>query len=228
MIMAVMIAACSTDDVVISPDVGTTYADSVSVYFKEVALGFEFGSASRVTRKWRSPLRIFVGGQPTTDILDELDPVIEEINALTLDGFQIQLTQDSSASNFYIYFGSGAAYGKLYPGIAHLTDGNWGLFSVFFNGLDEIYQAHMYVDIFRADLPAQRHLLREELTQSLGLARDSFRYPQSIFQQNWTTTTMYAQIDRHLIQALYHPAMTTGLNCDQVRPVLDQILAEIL
>ena len=31
----------------------------------------------------------------------------------------------------------------------------------------------MYVDIVRADMNEQKHLLREELTQSLGLARDS-------------------------------------------------------
>ena len=33
-------------------------------YFKEIALGFEFGNASNITRKWSSELKIFVKGKP--------------------------------------------------------------------------------------------------------------------------------------------------------------------
>ena len=62
----------------------------------------------------------------------------------------------------------------------------------------------MYVDIYRANDQEQKHLLREELTQSLGLFNDSYKYPESIFYQDWTTTTEYAQIDRELIDMLYN------------------------
>ena len=82
----------------------------------------------------------------------------------------------------------------------------------------------MYVDIFRANIEAQKHLLREELTQSLGLARDSPEYTESIFQSSWTTTTEFAAIDKELIRLLYHPDMVIGLTANQV----DDVLAEIL
>jgi hypothetical protein len=63
----------------------------------------------------------------------------------------------------------------------------------------------MYVDIIRAkEDDAQKHLLREELTQSLGLFNDSYKYDNSIFYQGWTTTTEYAPIDRELIDMLYN------------------------
>jgi hypothetical protein len=63
----------------------------------------------------------------------------------------------------------------------------------------------MYVDIYRCtELDAQKHLLREELTQSLGLFNDSYKYENSIFQQRWTTTTEYADIDKKIIQILYN------------------------
>jgi hypothetical protein len=63
----------------------------------------------------------------------------------------------------------------------------------------------MYVDIERTkSRDAQRHLLREELTQSLGLINDTYDYPESIFYQGWTETTEYAPIDRELIQMLYN------------------------
>tara|TARA_B100001093_G_scaffold520464_1_gene616279 strand:+ start:7859 stop:8116 length:258 start_codon:yes stop_codon:yes gene_type:complete len=82
----------------------------------------------------------------------------------------------------------------------------------------------MYVDINRANLAEQKHLLREELTQSLGLARDSQKYPESIFQSAWTTTTKYTSIDSDLIRLLYHPDMRIGLTKDQVDVVLKEIL----
>jgi hypothetical protein len=82
----------------------------------------------------------------------------------------------------------------------------------------------MYVDINRANLAEQKHLLREELTQSLGLARDSQEYPESIFQSAWTNTTNYALIDSDLIRLLYHPDMSIGLTKAQVDVVLKEIL----
>ena len=83
----------------------------------------------------------------------------------------------------------------------------------------------MYVDIARTNLTEQKHLLREELTQSLGLARDSQKYSESIFQSAWTTTMEYALIDRDLIRLLYHPDMSIGLNETQVEVVLKEILS---
>ncbi|MCL6265348.1 DUF2927 domain-containing protein [Flagellimonas myxillae] len=194
-------------------------------YFKEVALGFEFGNASKITRKWNSDLRIFVGGNPDTDLLDELDRIKTEINELATDGFQVNIVNDTLQSNYYIFFGTGFEYAEIFPNQSNLVVSNWGLFSVFWNGQDQFTSGHMYVDIVRANTTAQKHLLREELTQSLGLANDSHLYSQSIFQQDWTTTTEYAPIDRDLIRLLYHPEMGIGLNNSQVDTVLREILS---
>ena len=82
----------------------------------------------------------------------------------------------------------------------------------------------MYVDIQRANAQEQMHLLREELTQSLGLGKDSEKYPNSIFQSSWTQTTEYLPIDRELIRLLYHPEMKIGLNDIAVEELLIEIL----
>jgi hypothetical protein len=79
-----------------------------------------------------------------------------------------------------------------------LLTNNWGLFSV------GSVKGYMYVDINRANEVEQKHLLREELTQSLGLFNDSYKYPESIYYQGWTTTTEYAPIDIELIEMLYN------------------------
>ena len=200
------------------------YQQQVVAYFKEVALGFEFGNASAITRKWRSPMRAFVGGQANDTLHDELATIVGEINALATDGFSVEVVGDSLRSNFYVFLGTGERYGALYPSQSALVEDNWGLFSVFWNGQNEINRGHMYVDTERSNLDAQKHLLREEFTQSLGLARDASVYPLSIFLSDWSTTTEYADVDRDLIRLLYHPKMRIGLGEQQVGVLLEEIL----
>ena len=79
------------------------YEIDVIEYFKEVALGFEFGNASKITRKWESELKIFVDGEPNSELLDELDDILLEINELAKNGFQIVIVEEPSISNFYIF-----------------------------------------------------------------------------------------------------------------------------
>lgn len=219
--LVIFVSSCSSDDDMTS---SIEIADEeVIEYFKDIALGFEFGSATRVTRKWNTDMKIFVGGNPSDALTSELNKIVSEINNLTTDGFSVSIVDSSSQSNFFIFFGSGDDYADLYPGQEGFVESNWGLFSIFWLD-DQLNSGHMYVDIFRANAIEQRHLLREELTQSLGLARDSFRYDDSIFQSEWTRTTEYSEIDRELIRLLYHPDMNVGLDENEVDPILRNIL----
>ena len=200
------------------------YDIEVISYFKEIALGFEFGTSSEITRKWCSDLKIFIGGDISNDLNVELNNIVNEISSLVTDNFSLQIVNDSSQSNFYIFYGSGYGYSKIFPSQANYVDSNWGLFSVRWNASNCLTRGNMYVDIYRANTIELRHLLREELTQSLGLAKDSFKYPNSIFQSSWTQTLNYMEIDKDLIRLLYHPNMSTGLNATAVEDVLRNIL----
>jgi hypothetical protein len=205
------------------------YQREVITYFKDVALGFELGSASHIVRKWDRDMKIFVGGDPSQAMTDELNRIVGEINQITsADGFGISITTDTLQSNCYLFFGAGTEFAKVIPFAASDIAVNLGLFYVYFDGEDNLDKAVVYVDIFRVtDTNTQKHLLREELTQSLGLARDSERYPESIFQQDWTHVTEYAPIDRELIRLLYHPEMSTGLDENSVEPVLEKLVVDL-
>jgi hypothetical protein len=221
-IIVILISACSEGE----PERNglTAYDESVIEYFNEIALGFEFGSASEVTRKWKKEMKIFVGGTKTQIMTDELQRVIQEINALATDGFSASVVTDSLESNFYIFLGSGGDYAKKFPSVLNLVLSNWGLFNVYFDASNIIYGGIMYVDIDRASNVEEKHLLREELTQSLGLAKDSNRYPDSIFQANWTSTTEYSNVDKALVRLLYHPSMQIGLDRVQSAELLKEII----
>lgn len=202
----------------------TAYQQEVIRYFKDIALGFEFGNATRITRKWTSDLRVYVGGEANETLIDELERIKNEINELTSDDFSISIVNDSLQSNYYVFLGSADDYAAIYPSQANLVGSNWGLFSIFWNANNVLFNGHMYVDTERANVEEQKHLLREEFTQSLGLARDSNLYSGSIFQSAWTSTTEYLPIDRDVIRLLYHPQMQVGLDSSQVESVLETIL----
>jgi len=224
-ILTIFIVACSEDDEKMKEGL-SAYELDVIAYFKEIALGFEFGGASEITRKWGGNMQVFVGGNPGNELLSELDDITTEINGLVTDGFAIERVSDSAQSNFYVFFGKGEDYAAIYPSQADLVDNNFGLFHVNWNAFNEINTGYMYVDTERANAAEQKHLLREELTQSLGLAKDSPMYQESIFQSAWTTTQEYAQIDEDVIRLLYHPDVSTGLNATQVEETLRKILLE--
>ena len=126
------------------------------------------------------------------DIVSELNSIINPI--------ELKIVSSKSEANYFVYFGSHEAfktkYDLLFPS---RLDHNYGYFEVYYDS------GNMYVDLYRtSDQEAHKHLLREELTQSLGLLNDSYDYPESIFYQGWTTTTEFAPIDIELIDMLYN------------------------
>jgi len=227
LLILVSIVSCKKeDDNVIIPESELTERQLTIIdYFKDIVLGFEFGGASKITRKWNRELKIFVGGEPNAELMEELEKITMEINDLATDNFKVSIVSDSVRSNYYIFFGSGTEYAKIYPSQSNLITSNLALFWLFWNNRNQFTSGHMYVDVTKADPTAQKHLLREELTQSLGLARDSPKYLESIFQLEWTTTTEYTSLDKDLIRLLYHPDMSIGLNEAQVDAVLKSILS---
>jgi hypothetical protein len=185
-------------------------------YFKEVALNVEFGSASSEIRKWLTDIRYFVSGEVTAELAAELDRVVAELNSLV--GVQLIEVSDTTEANFQIFFGSGEDYANnLEPNALDLIGNNNGLVWLYWNSEFEIYRGSMYVDVFRASSGEfQNHILREELTQGLGLLNDSFKYPDSIFYEPFSLVTEYSAIDREVIQALYDDAVLPGMTEEDI------------
>lgn len=202
----------------------STYQREVIEYFMDIALGFEFENSDRITRKWNTDLRVHVSGKTNEILLRELDEIINELEDLIIDDINIQIVDNIIDANFHIFFGTGDEYANLYPEVRENVSTNWGLFYLYWNGSQNLTNGHMYVNTTLANEVEQRHLLREEFTQSLGLARDSNQYPESIFQSSFTSTTTYEPIDRDIIRLLYHPRVSSGMSESRLIPVFIDIL----
>ena len=179
----------------------SNYSQEAQDYFNEICRGSEFGGGSSVS-KWRSDVKIFVTGDKREYLMDELRSIVNELNGY-IDPINIKIVNSRSEANYTILFGSAQEYVRIEPIAKDYVDGNWGLFVV--NGGNTINNGTMYVDIFRTEsITAQKHLLREELTQSLGFKKDSYSYPESMFYQVWSETTEYSPIDVEIIKMLYN------------------------
>ncbi|MCB9081657.1 MAG: DUF2927 domain-containing protein [Lewinellaceae bacterium] len=195
--------------------------DAVKTYFLDIAFGNEFGSRYTTIRKWREDVRLYVVDTSYAALYQELKLVIGELNRFN-KSFQIRRVNSPSEANYTVYFGPGSTYAQQYePSASNAVANNWGLFWIYWNGQQEIFRGSMYVDVVRTQDPAcQRHLLREELTQSLGLMNDSSRYDESIFQQKWTCTTSYAPIDSTVLTWFLDPRISAGMTEQQVKDLI--------
>lgn len=190
-----------TDETVSQGSGGSTkqYSKEAQEYFNEIALKNEFSGDLKSTSIWTTDMKIFVDGEKPEYLMDELRKIVVELNDI-INPIDIKIVSNKNESNYIVYFGSHTDFKNKYKlSTPQRLENNWGYFEVSTNsGL-------MYVDLYRnSDTESYKHLLREELTQSLGLFNDSWAYPESIFYQGWTTTTEFDPIDRELIDMLYN------------------------
>lgn len=200
----------------------TPYQRETIAYFKEVALGFDSTPVSEVTRRWNEPVRVFIDASEGEQLRNELNSIISEIQTLLVENIDIQVVEERSNANLFVFIGSGNNYVSNYDANPRRVENSWAYYEVTsLNG--EISKGQMYVDIERASGNTRRHLLREEFTQALGLGRESGKYPDSIFYQPWSSTIQYSELDKELIRLLYHPKMKENLTAFEVEAVITEI-----
>lgn len=176
------------------------YSTTDIAYFKEIALGAEYGSAAKpvVTRWPDKTVLISVNGNNDENSRTCLNTVIMEFNNLSTTT-QLQIIEDSQG-DIVIDFAPDADFSRLEPNYVPV---NRGFFWKWYSNC-RITRAHILISTAGDLTPAQRcHLIREELTQSLGFSQDSLRYPDSMFYGGWTDTTRYSTMDENIIRMLY-------------------------
>ncbi len=180
-------------------------------YYAEIGFGAEYGSATRVVRRWADGPRVRINGTPTAADLTTLEDVVADIDRLTTT---VDMSIVDTLPTVEVHFAPQASFSDILPSY---VPGNVGFFTVWWDASQSLVQAVVLVST-GIDQTARNHIIREEVTQILGLMRDSYRYPESIFQQGWTLVDRYAPIDEDLIEMLYRPELAIGASpADAVR-----------
>lgn len=199
------------------------YSSKTKNYFKEIAIGSEYGKGKKIV-KWTKNMKVFVTGEKIPALEQELNKIIEELNELVRP-IRIQRVYNKSQANFQIFFGPVTQYlNKIERNASRYARKNLAMFYVYYGRKGTIKKGSMYVDTrtMRAK-NTRRHLLREELTQALGLMNDSYKYPNSIFYQKFSRSTDYTKMDKKIIRLLYSSQIKPGMSRQQVEQALKNL-----
>jgi Protein of unknown function (DUF2927) len=190
-----------------------SYTHQEKEYFAEIALGSEFGSGRALIHKWGQQATVAVRGNQNPEDVRVVQELIEEIN-LAVGVPLLRFTEQQA--EITIYLAPRAELKKYEP---HYVNGNDGFFWLYWSWTNNIHKANIVVDEGLETL-TRHHVIREELTQSLGLANDSYRYEESIFFQAFTSVTTYSATDRAVMEMLYRCDVASGMNYEQLPALL--------
>jgi len=190
------------------------YSEAALSYFSSIALSAEYGGGAGGIKKWTTDVRIAVHGDPSAEDLATLDDVIGDLNAL-IGPIEVSIVR--SKANADLYFAPESEFGSIAPEYIPV---NMGFFWTWWDGDGTITRTRILVSTTDITQTERDHIIREEVTQSLGLMNDAYTYEDSIFYQGWTSPTQYSSIDEDLIEMLYLPEVAPGMDAERVLTVL--------
>ncbi len=208
-------------------------------YFVEVAHKIEGLAGDRPIRKWGArdglgkEVFVYVSKLESSferEVFKELEHIVAEINNLT-DEVNLKIIEGDPQSSFElnslrVYLGNIDGYKKHIEPAATVdgivSDGFFVYHSV--GNTSEIVRGSVWVDtVGVSDKERIHHVLREEVTQVLGLTNDSNRFEDSIFFQGDSQTSSYSKADRDLLRILHHPDIKVNMSKAQTLSVLANI-----
>lgn len=187
----------------------TEYTNNEVAYFKEIALQVEYGSGMHQIHKWVTELRIKVIGAPTAGDLEALEGTMDDLNTLS-EKIHIRHAKEDEEANTEVYFIPHSEFlAKNYVD-KNILQSNWGLGIIWWNRLGEINRAVILITTDKTNSAERAHLIREELTQCLGLLNDSWGDSESLFYQGWGTQNLTTR-DKKVVQILYDPRIKPNM-----------------
>jgi hypothetical protein len=185
-----------------------TQSNIVDEYYNEICHYTEFSGKLEEPYKFKEDVYIYVVGDNKPDyLMKELYTVVDELNAL-IKSIEIYITNDREKENALLYFGDPDEYVKYMdkPYRRKFLKSNWGAAWITPHSYneDEIGSVDIFINTNVANELLRRHLIREELTQSLGFPNDSYEYENSIFYGSWSDVTEFSDLDKQIIRKHYN------------------------
>ncbi|BCY11348.1 DUF2927 domain-containing protein [Actinoplanes sp. L3-i22] len=181
-------------------------------YFNTVALGVATGDKYSVVTKWTLPVvtvRVQGGDARARTCVNT---VIADFNALTATS---DLRLSANPADIEVHLAPVSKFKSLLP---QYESGNDGWVNVQWSRLHYITGATVLVRSTGNNATDRCHLLREQLTEGMGLLGATKKYRSSIFYgEYYPTVTKYSAIDKEVIRLLYSEAVQPGDDKARVR-----------
>jgi hypothetical protein len=213
--ITVLLYACQPQVRITESEIENATKTCASIdYLIEIALGAEYGASDPRIHKWTTDVVFRVMGMPTASDSAVLDTVLVDLNHLI---GSITLSRDDDAENgIPVHFVPVSEMSQILP---QYETGNIGFFWHWWDGSGQLSDG---VVLIGTDVTEhmRHHIIREEITQVLGLANDSFRYPTSIFQQSYSDVNRFAPLDEAVISLLYDSRVQMNATPVEIRTAL--------
>ena len=173
--------------------------DSVVEYYNEIAGKSEYGDPTATFCKWKKDVKIFFDFEDSDTIKKYTEEIIKDLNDLIYP-ISISITNKKSEANLVVYCGNFLDYKKRYNVV---IEGQFNGFTCTNTYNSTIYSGYVFINE-RLKGVKLKSVIREEITQSFGLANDSWKYPDSIFFQGANTQITFSEIDKAIIKMHYN------------------------
>lgn len=174
-------------------------------------------NSERALTRWEKTIRIYVGGSPSSDDLDQLKRFIMEIATHCPNMPNIRLESSEQDANITIWY---CPIKDMHKHVDDYHEGNWGYFSYTYDSGCRMDSAKIAIATDKNNTASKRHLLREELVGAFGLTNDHELYSDSILYQEWTTVGRLSEVDWLMLNMLYDPDLTCGMDANETYSVL--------
>tara|TARA_Y100000589_G_scaffold91718_1_gene86359 strand:- start:5377 stop:5973 length:597 start_codon:yes stop_codon:yes gene_type:complete len=153
--------------------------------------------------KYKKDILIYVDGDKQPYLMVELNKIVNELNNL-INTIDIKIVDTKSECNMLVYLGTVKDYSKITKDILNRSNVNG--YGVIYSDLQyNITYSEAFVNLGKVkDIKRQKHILREEITQAMGLTNDTYQYFNSIFYQGYSSITEYSNLDKEVIKLFYN------------------------
>jgi hypothetical protein len=204
----------------------------ISQSFYEVALGSEYALGNYQVRKWVKPIKIFVQHDVgDAELQNQL--INAHLNHLTnITGLNIQRVNKIQKANIKFFFTNQKNLKNLSDkhsgrAVARVNTQKTCIANIKLNNRSEVSSAQIYIPVdFAYRSGSLVGCIVEELTQVLGLPRDSEKVYPSIFNDK-STNQLLTGLDETLIRILYNPKIKAGMSKKSLSRILTPIINQL-
>jgi hypothetical protein len=199
-----------------------TEAELAIEYLEEIAFGFNpnvrqtrgddyYEAAAGWIKKWQAVIRIKVLGDPTESDLTTVRAVARELDEL-IDPISVRVTGSDEDANVFWTVIPWDQFDEVLSIPKTVESAGQG---EYISRAGVISVAWLVVDSgLRGD--RRQHVIREEITQIVGLPRDSWTYPESIFHEGESKTTEFTELGKAVIRLLCDPRIEPGMTVEEI------------
>lgn len=215
--LAALLSACRSDGPV-EPDRPRLFTDREIDAYVTVALSTEFGSDPGVVRKWPEgdPIVVRVLGDPSAEDREELEAVASDLEDVY--GASPVAVTDTAPPDVRVHFAPESEFEEIDP---RYVPRNFGFFFFNWDASFRILRSRVLIDIGTVGQATREHLIREELTQSMGLPMDTPAFGRSVFHSDFgVMPRAYSPVDTAILRIHGRPEIRPGMDEAEVREVL--------